>query len=218
MFVLFPAFVGAQGLLQGISGSLEFDYSSISTKLTDSLGNTSKTESKSYNPRFTLNIDTRIYPNLRLHAGGQAEVNGSDFTTDGLDTKTTVTRFRPYVDLTLENPLYKVGVGYNRREEETKTRGFPAVTLINEEYYNVLGWRPDGLPSIDMQIRRTKNFDEEELVRDVTEDYYNLRSRYRYQGLQLYYDGTLINTKEDLVDLDVRQQIHSGDKLLQRLF
>jgi hypothetical protein len=129
---------------------------------------------------------------------------------DEIDSRTRVTRFRPYLDLTLEDPLYKVGVGYNLREEETKTRGFPALTLVNEEYYNVLGWRPEGLPSIDMQIRRTKTFDKEELVRDVTEDYYNLRSRYRYQGLQLYYDGTLINTKEDLINLDIQQQLHNG--------
>lgn len=215
---LFPGVVEAQGILQGISGSLEFDYSLVSTKLTDSSGNTIKTGTQDYNPRFTLNIDTKIYPNLRLHAGGQAEAEISHFKIDGLTTRTTVTRFRPYIDLTLDNPLYTAGIGYNRREDTTKVKveslSSPSVKLVNDQYYGVLGWRPDLFPSFDMHIRRTKTFDEAGGGSDSTEDYLNLKSRYFYQGLQLYYEGTFIDnkTRDDFLNLDarLRQQIHSG--------
>lgn len=205
-----PVVAEGQGILQGISGFLEFNYTLLSSKTTDSFGNTVKTESHNYIPRFSLNIDTKIYPNLKLHAGVLAEGSITDFKLDEISTDTTVTRIQPYIDLTLENPLYKIGLGYIGRSEAVKTLGFPRTTLINDEYYGILGWRPEEFPSVDMLIRRTQTYDADKSVLDITEDYYNLQSKYNYEGLQLYYNGTYIDTRRDLLNLETRQQIHSG--------
>jgi len=213
LLILFflPCAATAQGLIQGVTGLLEFDYSFLTTKTKDATGVTTKTETSSYNPRFTLNIDTKIYPNLRLHAGGMVEGSIADFkTADATDTKTTITRFRPYIDLTLETPLYAAGIGYIRKEETTKTSGSPSTTLVDEEYYSILRWRPEGLPYLDMQIKRTNRFDQEKILQDIKEDYINLNSNYTYKGLQLNYQGTYINTKDDLNNLVVTQYTHSG--------
>jgi hypothetical protein len=210
LLILFPGGLNAQGLFQGISGSLEFNYSFFNSQTTNVLGNKIETTSHSYNPRFTLDIDTKIYPNLRLYYGGVAEANISDFKIEGIETETTVTRFRPYVDLRLETPLYTAGIGYIRREERTKVEDFPSVTLVNDEYNAILEWRPEGLPNIDTRFRRTNSFDEDKELRDIKEDYLNLISRYIYKGFQVHYSGTHIHTMDDLNNLDAKEQIHTG--------
>ena len=210
ILALLPGTSRAQGLLQGVSGILEFNYSFLTSKTKDATGVTTKTEISNYNPRFTLNIDTKIFPNLRLHAGGIAELIKTDFVSTGIDTKTTVTRFRPYIDLTLETPLFTAGLGYIMRQEKTKTTDSTSVTLINEEYNAILGWRPEGLPYIDMKLRRTNNYDEDKVLRDIKEDSINLTSRYTYRGLQLNYYGAFLHTMDDLNNLDVKQLTQSG--------
>jgi hypothetical protein len=208
--ILFPSGSNAQGLFQGISGSLEYNYSFFDSETKDVSGNKTKTKSHNHNPRFTLDIDTKIYPNLRLHAGGVAEANISDVKTEGIEIDTRATRFRPYVDLTLETPLYTAGMGYSRREEKTKVEDSPSVTLVNEEYYSILEWRPDGFPSSRLSFQRRNRFDERERFQDIKEDYLELFSKYAYKGLDLNYRGTYTNTQDDIRDLDTRQQVHDG--------
>ncbi len=208
--ISFPPMAMAQGLIQGISGLMEFNYSFFTSKTKDAGGVTTKTETGTYNPRLTLNIDTKIFPNLRLHAGGIAEMIKTDFETGRVDTKSTLTRIRPYLDLTLETPLYTAGVGYIMRQERTKTEDSPSVTLVNEEYNAILGWRPEGLPVFDLRLRRTKNFDEDRVLRDDREDSIQLISKYTYRGLQVNYYGTYRHNMDDLNDLDVKLFTHNG--------
>jgi hypothetical protein len=210
LLILLPGSLEAQGLLQGISGSLEYDYSFFDSKTSDVFGNKTETKSHNHYPRFTLNIDTKIYPNLRLHAGGVAEANISDGEIDDIDAKTTVTRFRPYIDLTLQTPLYTAGMGYVRREEKTKVEDARSVTLVNEEYNGILEWRPDGFPSSKLYLKRTNRFDGREQFRDTKEDFLELISKYTYKGLNLNYRGTYTHTADDITDLDTKQQLHNG--------
>jgi hypothetical protein len=212
MLILFlwPCGAEAQGLIQGVSGLLELNYSFLSSKTTDSAGLTTKTEASSYNPRFTLNIDTRIYPNLRLHAGGVADGIISEVETGGTDTKTTIWRFRPYIDLTLQTPLYTAGVGYIMRQERTKTEDSPSVTFINEEYNAILGWRPEGFPSTELRFIKTNSYDKDQAVLDINRDILSLTSKYRYQGFTADYFGIYTRTKNNLIDLQTENFSHSG--------
>jgi len=210
ILALLPGVACAQGLIQGISGALEFDYSFFSTKTKDAAGVTTKVVANNYNPRFTLNIDTKIFPNLRLHAGGIVEGNITDSKTGGTDIKATVLKLRPYIDLTLETPLYTAAIGYYRMQDRTKVQRSPSLTLVNDQYYANLGWRPEGLPSIDMRFMRRNIYDEDKDLRDIQEDNITLVSRYFYKGLQAYYQGNYLHTKDDLNNLDVKQQLHSG--------
>jgi hypothetical protein len=202
----------AQGLIEGVSGSWESKYSFLTTKSTDASGNTVKTDTQLANSRFQLDINTKIFPNLRLRAGGIAEGTWSAFDdkTNDIVTRATVLNFRPYIDLTLETPLYTASVGYLRRQERTEVFHSPSVTLINDEYYAILGWRPEGLPSIDAQIRRMNLYDSDKDFQDTKEDFISLNSKYRYQGLRLDYFGTYLHSRDDLIDLDVWQYTHSG--------
>ena len=195
----------AQGLIQGVSGSLESTYSFFNSKTTDASGNTVKTSTQTVNSRFQLDINTKIFPNLRLRAGGIAEGTWSAFDdkTNDIVTRTTVLDFRPYIDLTLETPLYTASLGYVRRQERVEVFHLPAVTLINNEYYGILGWRPEGLPSIDAQIRRRDLYDSDKSFQDIKEDFISLNPKYQYEGLRLEYYGTYLHRRDDLIDLDV---------------
>jgi len=209
---LFTGVALAQGLIEGVSGSLESNYSFLTSKTTDASGNTVKTNTQSIDDRFQLDINTKIYPNLRLRTGGIAEGTWGAFDdkTNDIVTRTIVLNFRPYIELTLETPLYTASVGYLRRQERTDVSNSPSVTLINDEYYAILGWRPEGLPSIDAQIRRRNLYDSEKASLDTKEDFISLNPKYQYQGLRLDYYGTYLHRRDDLIDLDVTQYTHSG--------
>ena len=210
ILALLPGAVSAQGLLQGINGLLDLNYSFFSSKTTDASGVTTKTETNTYNPRFSLSINTTILPKLRLDAGAVFEKNISILKTDFEDTKTTSTKLRPYGYLTLSDPLYTAGVGFSRREETTKTAGQQGFTLINDDYLALLKWKPDGFPSFDAQYERTNTFDEAHLIQDTTKDYFSLTSRYSYKGLDLRYQGTYTDTNLKLNHLEITDWTHSG--------
>ena len=194
LFLLFPVVSEAQGLLQGVSGLFELNYSFLSTKTTDSTGLTTKTVTNNFNPRVTLMVDTNIFPNLKLDAGVIVEKNISWLKTDGTNTKSDMTDFRPYINLTLNTPLYTAGIGYDRRQETVKTSGSAGVTTVNEVYNVVLGWRPEGLPMIDARLTQTNLFDEKHDVQNTTTDYGLLSARYTYKNLDLRYQGTYTDT------------------------
>ena len=215
IFFYLPGVVFAQGLLQGISGSLEFNYSFLSTKTTDASGNTTKTDVHGYNPIFRLDINTNIWPNLKLRAGGTVEGIIADINTNGVKSKTTNINLAPYFDLTLETPLYKAGLGYQRLQQQTKVSGNPSTTLISDYYYGNFKWIPEGLPFIDALLSRRNVYDSDKSFLDVKEDFASLTSRYEYQGpifqgLVLDYRGTYLHRRDDLLDLDVTQYTHQG--------
>jgi hypothetical protein len=214
MLILF-LFTGgalAQGLIQGVSGSWESTYSFLNSSTTDASGNTIKTSTQAFIERFQLDINTEIFPNLKLRAGGVIRGQWAVFDdkTNDIVTRTILLDLNPYFDLTLQTPLYKADVGYNRRQGIVDVLNQSKTTLINNEYYAILGWWPEGLPSIDAQIRRTDLFDIKKSSVDVKENFISLNPQYRYEGLQVQYYGTYLHTRNDLLDLDVWQYTHTG--------
>lgn len=210
LFLLFPVVSDAQGLLQGVSGLFESNYSFFSTKTTDATGTTTRTTTNTFNPRATLTVNTDIFPNLKLDAGIIVEKIISWNKIDGMSTKSDITNLRPYINLTLNTPLYTAGIGYDRRQEIVKSSGTPGVTTVNEDYNAILGWRPEGLPVIDVRFTRTNLFDTKREVEDTTTDYGLLSARYTYKNLDVRYQGTYSDTKDKLNDVDTKDYLHIG--------
>jgi hypothetical protein len=199
-----------QGLISGVSGYLEFDYSFLSTKTKDATGTVTKTVTNTYDPRFSLNIDTVIFPKLRLTAGGTFEDDISNSKSNGTRTNTTTADIRPFFNLTLSDPLYTAGIGYFRREEAVTTSGSPGVTTVDEDYNAILGWRPVGFPSIDFRFDRTNLFDTEHVVQNTTTDLYTLSSRYAYKGLDIGYTGSYTDTEDKLNHFETTDMLQTG--------
>jgi hypothetical protein len=206
LLILLPGVV----LADSVRGTLDLNYSTLTSKTTDATGFTTKTDTTSYNPRFTLNIDKTIYPNLRLIAGGIAEKIVTDSETNDQDTKTTLARIRPFIDLRLNTPFYTAGVGYSRREETVKTSGVPSITDVNEEYNAILGWRPVGFPSWELRYRRANTFDEDRSFQDINQDFVSLISKHVYKAFTIDYLGTYTKTRDNIVDLETENLLNSA--------
>jgi hypothetical protein len=204
-----PGVVYGQGIFQGFSGLLEFNYNFLSSKTTDASGTTTKFNTNTYNPRLTLFVNTDIFPKLNLNAGGVFEKNISIFSGEQENT-TTVTRMRPYIYLTLKDPLYEASIGYNRRDDTLKVTDIPHFTLINDDYLGTLKWRPEGFPSIETQFERTNTYDEKRQVQDTTKDYISLLARYGYNGLDIRYQGSYTDTDQKLSFLETKDMLHSA--------
>jgi hypothetical protein len=207
---LLPSVTAGQGIFQGFSGLLEFDYTFFSSKTTDASGTTTKFRTNTYDPRATLSVNTDIFPKLNLNAGAVFEKNISIFSSEGESTKTTLTRWRPYIYLTLRDPLYEVGIGYNRKEDTTKVTETPHFTLINDDYLATLKWRPEGFPSIETQLERTNTYDESRDVQNTTKDYVSLLSRYTFKGLDIRYQGTYTDTDDKVGQIETKDMLHSA--------
>src|SRR4030067_276399 len=190
---LLPAVSVAQGLIQGFSGNLDLNYSVFSSKTKPASGETTKTDTKNYSSRFTLNLNTNIFPNLKLDAGALFEGNLTKSKIDDFRSEVKTVSMRPYINLTLNNPLYKASVGYYKRQQTVDPEDGQKITLISDDYIGTFDWRPEGLPTFETQFIRRDTYDRSELIQDATQDSASLTSRYSYKGLDLRYVGTYNN-------------------------
>jgi hypothetical protein len=200
----------AQGLLQGISGIVEFSYSNYSSELTDANGNVTETDYNTYITRATLQVNTDIFPKLNLNAGAVAEKTVTDPRGNDAARKTEITRLKPYIWLTLNDPLYTASAGYALREEKFKVSGVSSLTLVQENYNAYLNWYPEGLPSTRAYYTHTKTYDRDRSSQDEKTDYFFLKEEYIYQGLDVYYYGTYNQRTNDILNLQSTEWANEG--------
>jgi hypothetical protein len=194
-----------------ISGFMELNYSSFNLRQSDSSGLVTHTAYSVFSQRYNLNLNTALYPNLRLLAGGLFEKDMNETTVTNANTKTTTTILNPFFDLTLANPLYSATVGFNRRDARTVVTGLPGITLLNEDYHAMFGWKPDGFPALNVLARRTNTFDKDRVTQDATNDSVLLNSNYvPAKGIDLRYQLGFNDQNDKLNDLDVSSIQHTG--------
>lgn len=210
MILLAKPAAAQDGIFTGMQKGLESVFSSVSTTTTFASGLVAKTETRNVYPALRLNLDSLLYPNLRLNAGGVFEINMFSTTTNGLTTDSTISRNRPFFLLRSTNPILSPGFGYFRREDRARTAGFPAVKLVNDEYAGYLGWNPIGGPRSDFQFLRTHTFDDDRALQDVTRRFGSLVSNYTVENLTADYRGAYLRTDDRLEALETRQLSHTG--------
>lgn len=209
--LLWPSAARAQSLLESISGVNESTWSLISTTTKDrTSGTTTKTEIMSYGDRLWIRLNYNILPKLNLNVGGTFEETFED-PISGLDIGTTeITRLRPYIWLSLRDPVLSGTVGYSLADDTTKTEGQERVTLTQDTYLGDVLWRPAGLPATELRYTRTLTHDEPKTTVDTTQDQIYLKSEYIYGGFDGYYAGRYIDTHDNLRGLDATQITHEG--------
>jgi hypothetical protein len=167
-------FLPVLAMADSINGFLDYTYTTGSTKTTDASGQSTKTDTNNFLQRYNLLLDKTIYPKLKLEAGGIFEKDLTRFKSGDTETTSTNTRLRPYATLTLKDPLYTAGVGYYLREDTMKASQVQTVTTVNEDYTGIFGWRPAGLPSVDLRYTRTDQYDRSRTALDITKDYLSI--------------------------------------------
>src|SRR3989337_3940770 len=91
-------------MADGISGSVEFNYNALDAKTSDATGLSTESKQSSILERYNLNLERTIYPYLKLRAGGLFEKTFTNVRTDEAETRSSVAKMNPSLDLTLNNP------------------------------------------------------------------------------------------------------------------
>lgn len=190
-------------LADGIYGRVSLTYAHTDSKSTDFTGLSSDFSSRAFLQQYSLTADNNIYPNLRLFASGLFQKVDTTTSTNGQGSWSDVTTVRPYIDLTLKTPVFSAGVNYNSVTTETTNLSAPNTTFKSESYGAILGWKPQDLPTLDMTLTRTYNYDVTRTIEDNTADQLNVYSTYSpTRTVQLRYQGSWIDSKDNLKDLE----------------
>jgi len=198
------------GKADNIGGVIEFNYSSVKSESEDASGTITELRSSSFRQSYRLNMDKTIYPFLRLSAGGLFEKTVSDFKTEETEMKSSFTKINPFAGLTLTNPFFNAGIGYNRVEERQKSDGVSAPTNIRENYNAFLGLRPEGLPPMEIRLSRSNLFDKEKIVRDNITDSLLFSTRYGIKDFRLSYQFSYTDSTDRLKDFESKTYFHNG--------
>lgn len=203
-------FLPVRAMADSISGVGDFTYNHFSTRMTDAAGETTKTESDSFSQRYNLMIDKTIYPKLRLNSGGTFQKDAYHVKSGDTEIDSTNTRFSPYITLTLTDPIYTASAGYYLRETEQAASQSASLTTIGEDYTANLGWKPVGLPTLDLKYMKTNRYDRSRTIQDTTQDSVSLSSQYSFKGLDLRYYGSSAATKDLLRGRETQETSHNG--------
>jgi len=208
LFVCFCDLASADG----IHGNLEFNYNNTDSTTEGVAGDTTRIATDSFKQKYHLRMDKTIYPNLRLDAGTLFEKTLTSTEINGDETDVTDTRLNPFVSLQLDTPLYTAGARYDWREDKQKVSGSPSVSVINEDFKTILGWRPEGFPSMDMRYEKTKRYDQGRSFLDTTEDFYSLNLIYdSIEGLYIRYKPRYTERNDNVNDLEEQTFINEGE-------
>lgn len=193
-------------MADSLSGNIEWTYTNFANKLTDSTGQSVKTEANNYFQRYSLLVDKTIFPKLKFDLQAIFEKDHQKFKIEDQDlTDSTNTRFRPYARLTLQDPLYTAAIGYSLRDETLETSRLPTIKTTQEEYEAILGWKPVGFPTLDTRYTRTNTYDKDRNFVDNTKDNVLVTSQYSYGGFDLRYFGNYTDTTARVVGLDTTE-------------
>jgi hypothetical protein len=197
-------------MADSISGLIDEQYNNLSTKTTES-GQTVKSDSVSYQERYTFLIDKTIFPKLTFDATGvfQKEVTNQK-QTGQQEVTSTSTNVLPSATLTLKDPIYTAAIGYFLNEQQQAASRTPTVTLVNKDYQALFNWTPAGLPLFNFRYDHIDTYDLRHTTNDTASDNLTLISHYAYKGLDLRYYGTYIDTQDKLHDADTVNVTQNG--------
>ncbi|MBI5441925.1 MAG: hypothetical protein HY900_12020, partial [Deltaproteobacteria bacterium] len=208
-FLLGAVVAGVPALLPapasaGLNATVETTFARSRSTLEGQGDVTSESDTSTILGRLYLAYLGNLYPYVTLRLGGTADTSRSNSTYDGTESDSTVTHVNPYLDLSFNNPAVHGGLGYNRRQEWQETGGSSSPSLVRESVQGLLGFKPEGLPTLDLQLLRTDTFDAAREQNDQRVDHVAWSSRYQpIPELNLSYQGTHNRTQDLLRDLEV---------------
>jgi len=171
------------------------DYVISSDTTTRGIGGVTQTDSTEYQQRYSLLFTKVISPNLVLNGGGQFEKDITDSKETGSPHSTNIATYvQPFFTLMYSDPTFTAGIGYYESSIGQKSTGTAGDTLVNRDWQGLFGWRPAGLPSIDLKLDKIDTYDVNRTGTDTSENEVTVNSHYGYKGLDLRYYGTYTDT------------------------
>ena len=186
-----------------ISGTVELIQSNIDSKSTDASGTSTSTKSQIFFQRYQLYYNETLFPYLNLKVGSGFDKSMSETKDPSGETRSTDTSIYPSAMLMLNNPFVSGGVGYNLRQEKIDIPGTASITEVLESKNAFLGFRPEGLPTLNMQYTQSHNYDKEHAIADTVTDLFAANTRFSpVKNLDLAYTIASTDTNDHLGGVD----------------
>ncbi len=206
-FLLLPDMV----IAEGINGTMDLTYTRLNASATDASGTSSGQEIRAFTQLYNLRLEKNILPQLRLSAGGTFQKIDSDNIMNDLRQSSSTTLTRPYVDLVLGSPVLTLGTGFSRVATDSTTSGIRSPTMLVDTYRGYLAWKPADLPTVDVTLTRTHNYDEDRAFQDLFNDQATLFSRYApFKTLDLNYQGTITDSRDQISNIETKNVSNGG--------
>ncbi len=203
-------FLRGTAMADGINGSAEWNYSTSRSKETDATGLSTQSEGSAYFQRYNLSFSDLLYPQLSLRAGGQFDKTISVSESPDGQSRSSVINLMPTASLVFFNPFVSGGVGWSKREEKTDS-GSATSTDFQDSKNAFLTFRPEGLPTLNLQVTRTNRYDKERERTNDTSDTFSLGSAYvPLKNLNLFYNTGVTKDHNKLSETTTTTESQSG--------
>jgi len=211
VMLFFDVFLARNAAADGINLNGEITYQDIDTKTANkTTGEKFNTDTYIIRQRYNLDLSKTIYPYLSFDTGTIFELNEATSKTEGTKTEIEETRLQPFLQLSLNNPIYQASLEYRRTELHTSITNVPNAEDIRDEYDAIFGWKPAELPEVTFRYSYTHSYDNPETV-DLVEKLITVESNYTaWRGLTLNYFYSRTDTENRLINFENLEQLHSG--------
>jgi hypothetical protein len=201
-------------MADGISGSVELSQQVSENKTKDATGLSTESRSHDYLQRYSLSFNNMLYPFLNLRGGVRLDKESSDSESDGSTSKATSINIMPSVALTLANPFVYAGISYDKQEQTQGGLLATSSTNIRETRSAYLGFKPEGLPTLDMRLSKSATYDKERVSTDQVSTTVQINSRYApIKNLDLSYQATSSDGEDRLTSIEsvaLSQSVRAG--------
>ncbi|HUI44709.1 MAG TPA: hypothetical protein VL122_01795 [Nitrospirota bacterium] len=190
-----------------LSGTVELTESKTDSKITDASGVTTHPQTQTFYERYTLTYAEMLFPYVNLMVGSGYDRTLTD-TKDPVagETHSALTNFYPQAALALNNPFVHAGAGYTMREAQMEESGTATQATISEIKNAYLGFKPEGLPTLDLQYIGTHTYDKNHEFLDTKNDLSSANTRFTpVKNLDLAFTVTSNDTKNLLTGIDSDQ-------------
>jgi hypothetical protein len=211
---LAAALLGAGPARADVQALLEPMFTHSDTDTRDPTG-TTHTTSTSWLQRYRFTWDQALTPTLKLSAGGNIDWTLGSVTTDGAHTDQDQKLWSVFAHLTFGDPVLSGGLNYDRTEQDMSATGaggeLRSPAVIRETISAFAGWRPVDLPSLDLRLTRSHDYDSPRTAADLTTDEIDVSTIYRpNRQLDTNYSLRFTDANDQLHDVEQRDLVNAG--------
>jgi len=210
--LLYNALLPIIAQAEGVNFRTHYRYTNNRNKTQlKATGDTFDSEFNRFDQLYDLDISKTIYPNLRLNAGANFELNRLDSTTEEVSIRRTEKILRPFAELNLGNRFYNAGVAYRKRTREQSITNIADTRAEVDEITALLGMNPKKwFPRWDLRFSHIHTYDDPESV-DNVDKLLTLDTNYTaWKALRLDYLFSYTEREDRLRNFATQQQVHFG--------
>jgi hypothetical protein len=188
-----------------VSAYLDLTYTDTRQKTDVDPGGSTDTTTRVFRQRYSLSLSKSISPTINLSASGLFDQAYARLITNGVETTSRTTLTNPYLRLSWSDVLLSADFSYNKNKTDISQSGFEKITNVLETYTGRLGWKPVGLPPLDLYFSHSNAYDATRLVKDTTTDLLSWTSVYEpLRGLNVNLNGSYIDSQDKLRHIETK--------------